>query len=176
MIDLRTYRYIKNLSQEKLAKLTGVHHTRLCLVETGTDPTPKEKAKIEEGLRTSIDWPATKAGRKVISSVTDSPPYIEELDDMKHNKVTRIFDGKGNIEAANYYMGDRLIRSETHEKGFIKVNHYNKSGLVVNSENYKKVKKKGVVPNTRQPDGTGVPLPPEPRYSNEQGKPDFFHL
>jgi hypothetical protein len=38
-----------------------------------------------------------------------------------------------------------------------------------------KVKRTSKIPNTRQPDGTGVPSPPRPRY-NADGTPDFSHL
>jgi hypothetical protein len=38
-----------------------------------------------------------------------------------------------------------------------------------------KVKRTSKIPNTRQADGTGAPVPPRPRY-NADGTPDFSHL
>ena len=60
-MDLATTRAIKRTTQWELRKLTGIHQSKISLIEHGyIKPDDEEKAAIAEALGvavTEIDWP-----------------------------------------------------------------------------------------------------------------------
>lgn len=59
-MDLREIRFKKRVSQWELARLTGVHQSRVSLIENGHIPKEYEKEKISKQLKVNlsdIDWP-----------------------------------------------------------------------------------------------------------------------
>ena len=61
-VDLKTARFIKNVSQAQLCHKTGIHQSRLSLAENGlTTLNQEEKMKIISVLNCGyINWKATE--------------------------------------------------------------------------------------------------------------------
>jgi predicted transcriptional regulator len=54
-MDLREVRFKKRISQWELNKQTGVHQSRISLIENGHIAKKDEKQKIAEALKVNID-------------------------------------------------------------------------------------------------------------------------
>jgi len=60
-VDLRTARFLNNVSQAQLCHKTGIHQSKLSLVENGlTTFSEGEKLKIVSVLGGHIDWKSTE--------------------------------------------------------------------------------------------------------------------
>ncbi len=60
-VDLRTARFLNNITQARLGHMTGIPQSRLSLAENGlTALKSEEKMKIATALGGRIDWAATE--------------------------------------------------------------------------------------------------------------------
>jgi transcriptional regulator with XRE-family HTH domain len=60
-ITLREIRFKKRISQWELSRLTGVHQSRISLIENGHRPKEDEKTRLANELRRDprdIEWPS----------------------------------------------------------------------------------------------------------------------
>lgn len=59
-MDLRTVRFYKRLSQWELSRLSGIHQSRISLIENGHPVKDNEKLRLAQQLKVEpeeIEWP-----------------------------------------------------------------------------------------------------------------------
>ena len=70
MNQLKKIRALKEMSQFQLRIATGIHASKISLLESGyMEPTADEKAKLAKALKTPVDklFPATKKGKTLLT-------------------------------------------------------------------------------------------------------------
>ena len=84
-VNLKTTRFLNNMSQAKLCRITGIHQSKLSLAENGlTTLSGEEKMKIVSVLGGHIDWNATENSDDGDYDMKPRSPYPSQREAINH--------------------------------------------------------------------------------------------